>query len=70
MAAGNREDAMEDEFEALKPAGVGPEMERWNVEDLQAYIDNMKAEIVRVEAILASKSSVNAAAAALFGDKG
>ncbi|MGB1105324.1 MAG: DUF1192 domain-containing protein [Candidatus Puniceispirillaceae bacterium] len=61
---------MEDEFEALKPAGVGPEMERWNVEDLQAYIDNMKAEIVRVEAILASKSSVNAAAAALFGDKG
>jgi uncharacterized small protein (DUF1192 family) len=70
MAAGNREDAMEDEFEALKPAGVGPEMERWNVEDLQAYIDNMKAEIVRVEVILASKSSVNAAAAALFGDKG
>ena len=61
---------MEDEFEALKPAGVGPEMERWNAEDLQAYIDNMKAEIVRVEAILASKSSVNAAAAALFGDKG
>ena len=61
---------MEDEFEALKPAGVGLEMERWNVEDLQAYIDNMKAEIVRVEVILASKSSVNAAAAALFGDKG
>ena len=61
---------MEDEFEALKPAGVGPEMERWNVEELQAYIDNMKAEIVRVEAILASKSSVNAAAAALFGDTG
>ena len=61
---------MEDEFEALKPVGVGPEMERWNVEDLQAYIDNMKAEIVRVEVILASKSSVNAAAAALFGDKG
>ena len=61
---------MEDEFEALRPAGAGPEMERWNVEDLQAYIDNMKAEIVRVEAILASKSSVNAAAAALFGDKG
>jgi len=64
---------MEDEFEALrsagKPAGTGPEMERWNVEDLQAYIDNMKAEITRVEAILASKSSVNAAAAALFGDK-
>ena len=60
---------MEDEFEALKPAGVGPEMERWNVEDLQAYIDSMKAEIARVETILASKSSVTEAAAALFGGK-
>ena len=60
---------MEDEFEALKQAGVGPEMERWNVEDLQAYIDSMKAEIARVETILASKSSVTEAAAALFGDK-
>ncbi|MEK9854657.1 MAG: DUF1192 domain-containing protein [Rhodobiaceae bacterium] len=70
MAAGHREDAMEDEFEALRPAGAGPEMERWNVEDLQAYIDNMKAEIARVETILAGKSSVTAAAAALFGDKG
>ena len=64
-----REDAREDEFEALKPAGVGPEMERWNVEDLQAYIDSMKAEIARVEEILAGKNSVNAAAAALFGGK-
>jgi uncharacterized small protein (DUF1192 family) len=61
---------MEDEFEALRPAGAGPEMERWNVEDLQAYIDNMKTEIARVETILAGKSSVTAAAAALFGDKG
>jgi uncharacterized small protein (DUF1192 family) len=60
---------MEDEFEALKPAGVGAEMERWNVEDLQAYIDNMRAEIARVEAILAGKSSVTEAAAALFGSK-
>jgi uncharacterized small protein (DUF1192 family) len=44
-------------------------MDRWNVEDLQAYIDKMKAEIARVEAILADKGSVTAAAAALFGDK-
>ena len=34
---------MEDEFEAMKPGGAGPEMERWNLEDLQAYIDAMKA---------------------------
>ena len=57
---------MEDELEAMKPTGAGPEMERWNVEDLQAYIDRMKAEIARVEAILDGKGSVNAAAAALF----
>ena len=57
---------MEEELEALKPAGAGPEMERWNVEDLQAYIDSMKAEIARVETILAGKGSVSAAAAALF----
>jgi len=60
---------MEDEFEALKPAGAGADMARWNLEDLQAYIDAMKAEIARVEAIIADKDSVSAAAAALFGDK-
>ena len=53
----------------MKPAGMPAEMERWNVEDLQDYIDRMRAEITRVEAIIASKDSVNAAAAALFGDK-
>ncbi|MGC6453645.1 MAG: DUF1192 domain-containing protein [Candidatus Puniceispirillaceae bacterium] len=60
---------MEDDFEALKPPGAGPEMERWNLEDLQAYIAAMKAEIARVEAVIAGKDSVSAAAAALFGDK-
>ncbi|NCF48889.1 MAG: DUF1192 family protein [Bacteroidetes bacterium] len=46
---------MEKEFNALKPAGTGSEMERWNVEDLRAYIDRMKAEIEKVEVIIASK---------------
>lgn len=59
---------MEDELDKLKPTGLGPEMERWNVEDLEAYIAAMRAEIARVEAIIADKGSVNAAAAALFGD--
>ena len=59
---------MEDELDRLKPAGLGPEMERWNVEDLEAYIATMRQEIARVEAIIADKGSVNAAAAALFGD--
>ena len=61
--------AMDEELDAMKPAGMPAEMERWNVEDLQNYIDRMRAEITRVEAIIAGKDSVNAAAAALFGDK-
>ncbi len=61
--------AMDEELDAMKPAGMPAEMERWNVEDLQDYIDRMRAEIKRVEAIIAGKDSVNAAAAALFGDK-
>ncbi len=60
---------MDDEIEALKPTGSGPEMERWNVADLEKYIARMKAEITRVEAIIASKGSVSAAADALFGKK-
>ena len=46
---------MEDELEKLKPAGPGPEMERWNVEDLEAYVAAMKAEIAKVEAIIAGQ---------------
>ena len=61
--------AIDDELDAMKPAGMPTEMERWNVEDLQDYIDRIRAEITRVEAIIASKDSVNEAAAALFGDK-
>ena len=62
--------AMDEELDAMKPAGMPAEMERWNVEDLQDYIDRMRAEITRVETIIAGKDSVNAAAAALFGDNG
>ena len=60
--------AIDDELDAMKPAGMPAEMERWNVEDLQDYIDKMRAEIARVEAIIAGKDTVSAAAAALFGD--
>ena len=58
---------MDDELDALRPPGLAPEMERWNREDLEAYITTMKAEISKVERILASKAGVNAEAAALFG---
>ena len=58
---------MDDELDALRPPGSAPEMERWNREDLEAYISTMKAEISKVERILASKAGVNAEAAALCG---
>ena len=61
--------AMDEKLDTMKPAGMAAEIERWNVEDLQDYIDQMRAEITRVEAVIAGKDSVNAAAASLFGDK-
>ena len=60
---------MEDELEKLKPADLGAEMERWNVDDLEAYVAAMKVEIAKVEAIIAAKGSVSAVAEALFGGK-
>ncbi len=57
---------MDDEIERLKPEAMPADMQSWNIEDLKAYIDAMKAEIVRVEALVAKKNKVQSAAAALF----
>jgi uncharacterized small protein (DUF1192 family) len=43
------------------------DMQSWNIEDLQSYIEAMKAEIAKVEALIAEKNKVQSAAAALFG---
>ena len=48
--------AIDDELDAMKPAGMPTEMERWNVEDLQDYIDRMRAEIARVCLLYTSPS--------------
>ena len=58
---------MDDEIERLKPGAMPTDMQSWNIEDLQAYIDRMKAEISTVEALIAQKNKVHSAAAALFG---
>ena len=58
---------MDDEIERLKPGAMPTDMQSWNIEDLQAYIDRMKAEISTVEALIAQKNKVQLAAAALFG---
>ena len=58
---------MDDEIERLKPGAMAADMQSWNIEDLKAYIDAMKAEIARVEALIAQKNKVQSAAAELFG---
>ena len=59
---------MDDEIERLKPGAMPADMQSWNIEDLQAYIDRMKVEISTVEALIAQKNNVQSAAAALFGE--
>ena len=57
---------MDDEIERLKPGAMPADMQSWNIEDLQTYINAMEAEIVRVEALIAQKNKVQSVAAALF----
>ena len=57
---------MDDELDQLKPVGLPANKERWNVEDLNAYITALKAEIGIVEQIVCEKTKVQMAANALF----
>lgn len=57
---------MDDELDLLKPVGLPANKERWNVEDLNAYITALKAEIGIVEQIVGEKTKVQMAANALF----
>ena len=58
---------MEDELEKLKPAVMPANMQSWNIEDLESYIETMRAEISRVEQLIVAKKRVQSEAAALFG---
>ncbi|MDB2390853.1 DUF1192 domain-containing protein [Alphaproteobacteria bacterium] len=58
---------MEDELEKLKPASLPADMQSWNIEDLQNYIERMEAEIIHARSLIADKDAVSAAANALFG---
>ena len=62
-----QEKLMDDELDRLKPAGLPADMQRWNIEDLQAYVAAMRAEIKHVESIIIEKNKVQLAANALFG---
>ena len=57
---------MEDDFDALKPAYAPKSFYNWNVQDLKDYKEQLKAEIVRIDEILATKQDVSAKAEALF----
>ena len=57
---------MEDEFDAFKPTYEPKSFYNWNVEDLKDYQEQLKAEIVRIDEILATKQDVSAQADALF----
>ena len=57
---------MDDELDRLKPAGLPANKEHWNIEDLNAYITALKAEIGNVEKIVSEKTNVQMAANALF----
>ena len=57
---------MDDELDKLKQVGLPIDKEHWNIEDLNAYITALKAEIGNVEQIVNEKTKVQVAANALF----
>ena len=57
---------MEHEFDAFKPPYAPKSFYSWNVDDLKDYQEQLKAEIVRIDEILATKQDVSAQAEALF----
>ena len=60
-----RED--EDNLPRPKPARLTPPaLDKWSVAELEAYIDELSAEIIRARADIARKSSHRAAADAFF----
>ena len=58
---------MDDELDRLKPAGLPADMQRWNIEDLDAYVAAMQAEIAHVKTLIDEKKKIQSAADALFG---
>ena len=46
---------MDDELDRLKPVGLPSDMQRWNIENLQAYVAAMRAEITHIYSMIAEK---------------
>ncbi len=57
----------DDDLPRPKPARVAkPALDLWGVAELQAYIEELRAEIARAEADITRKGSARAAADAFF----
>jgi uncharacterized small protein (DUF1192 family) len=57
---------MQNEFEKSRPVNVPRQLTEWNLEDLEEYITNLEAEIVRCRQVIEQKKSASSAADALF----
>ena len=57
---------MDDELDRLKSVGLPADKQHWNIEDLNAYLMALKAEIDNVEQIVGEKTKAQMAANALF----
>ena len=57
---------MEDEFDTLKPAHTPPDLQSWNIEDLEAYKNRLTDEINRIDEVIKTKKDVSSQADALF----
>lgn len=55
-----------DDLEPTKIPKKPKDLSTWNIEDLQEYIANMEAEIVRAKEMIEQKHGVSSAADALF----
>lgn len=49
-----------------KPDTKPPDLATWSIEELEAYIARMEAEIVRAKAAIEAKQSIRGAAEAAF----
>ena len=58
--------ARDDDDLPVKPSGKPPDLSHWSIEELQAYIGRLEAEIERARAQITAKQSSKGAADALF----
>ena len=56
----------EDELRPRSPAGVTRELKTLSIDELQAYVDQLRTEIARVETEILRRRDVRGAADALF----